>query len=377
MNRSFLRILAASAITVFLISVVSVMVFAAQSSISLLTGGVKTFPQATAFVPKQATAMVSLLANPEKLYGIRQVNLPLNQRQSDRQEWLEWTTSIFSKTGLDYQSDLQSWLGDELTFAITALDFDRNHDNGIQPGYLLVTEANNTQLAAESLQNFYSQQQNLSLEQYKGANVIFQSISKNQIKPDVWANAIVGKFVLFANHPQILKEAINQAQAINLNLQQSDNYQDAIALIEKPHIAVVYLNVPKTSAWLDKLALVTQPHNDQTLSAAVSISSKNLAIETSLPGVTDIVAGKEIYKSLIHNPELKQFFDVLALEDNAYIDLTTKASLSQNKLPLYEVTRLAIKSMFPHLDAISISSNNDENGLNRADILLKLDNYHS
>lgn len=377
MNRSFLRILAASAITVFLISVVTVVGFSTQSSLRLLTGGVKTFPQATAFVPKQAPAMVSLLANPEQLYGIRQVNLPLKQRHGDRTEWLKWTTSIFSNTGLNYQSDLQPWLGDELTFAITALDFDRNHDNGIQPGYLLVTEAKNTQLATASLKNLYSQQHDISLEQYKGANVMAQSLGKNQMKPDVWANAIVGNFVLFANHPQILKEAINQAQAINLNLQQSDNYQDAIALIAKPHIAVIYLDVPKTSAWLDKFAEVTQPHNNQTLSAAFSISNKNLAIETSLPGVTDVELSKKIYKSLIHNPELKQFFDVISLEDNSYIDLTPKASLSPNQLPDYEVSRLAIKSMFPHLDAIAIKTNYDENEPNRAHILLKLDNYHS
>ena len=38
---------------------------------------------------------------------------------------------------------------------------------------------------------------------------------------------MVGDFVLFANSPQIIHEAINQAQAVDLNLEQLDRYQTA------------------------------------------------------------------------------------------------------------------------------------------------------
>ena len=375
MNRSFLKILAVGAIAVFLISVVSLIAIASQSSLTLLRGGVKTFPQATAFVPRQSAAMISLLANPEKLYGIRQVNLPLKKRYSERQEWLQWTRGLFNRIGFDYQADLKPWLGDEITLAITDLDFDRNLDNGIQPGYLLATETKNTQLSQELITNFYAQQKNIATEQYKGAKIISQSGSETTMEPDVWANVVVGKFVLFANHPQILKQAINQAQAINLNLEQSDYYQDAIALIKQPHIGLAYLNVPKTSAWLDKLGVVAQRRDDQKLSVSISISQRNLAVQTSLAGVTDSVASKETYKSLIHNTEWQKYFDSLFLEDTAYIDLTAKPSLSPTQIPQYELARLAIKSMFPHLEAIAIRSNNDENDPSRANILFKLDNH--
>ena len=375
MNRSFLKILAVGAIAIFLISVVSLIAIATQSSIALLGGGVNTFPEATAFVPRQSAAMVSLLANPEKLYGIRQVNLPLNKRYGDRQEWWQWTTSLFNRIGFDYQGDLKPWLGDEITLAITALDFDRNLNNGIQPGYLLAMETKNTQLAQELITNFYAQQKNTAMEQYKGAKIIFQSGSETAIEPDVWANAVVGKFILFANHPQILKQAINQAQAVNLNLEQSDYYQDAIANIKQPHIGLAYINVPRTSAWLDKLDIVAKHNNNQTLTAAVSISQRNLAVQTSLTGVTDSLASIKVYKSLINNIELKQFFDSVFLEDNVYIDLSAPASLSNSQIPRYEVTRLAIKALFPHLEAIAISSNDNENDISNANILFRLDNH--
>lgn len=373
MNRFFLRILAAGAMAVFLISVVSLIVIATQSSISLLGGGVNTFPQATAFVPKQSPAMVSLSANPEKIYGIRQVNLPLNQRHSDRQEWLQWTTSLFNRIGLDYQSDLKPWLGDEITLAITALDFDRNVDNGTQPGYLLVTESKNTQLAQELIRNFYGEQKNTSLEQYKGANIISQSGSKTLKEPDVWANAVVGRFVLFANYPQILKEAINQAQAVNLNLEQSDYYQDAIANIKQPHIGVAYINVPGTSAWLDKLGIVDQHSENQTLSAVISIRYRNLAVQTRLTGVSDSVASNEAYKSLINNSELEEIIDSLPLENKTYMDLTAPTSLLKEQIPRYEVTRLAIKALFPHLEEIAIQNKGNQDNISRTEILFQLD----
>ena len=73
---------------------------------------------------------------------------------------------------------------------------------------------------------------------------------------------MVGDFVLFANYPQIIKEAINQAQAVELNLEQSDNYQTAISQIEQPHIGISYVNVPRTSAWLNKQGNVNQLGKD-------------------------------------------------------------------------------------------------------------------
>ena len=371
MNSSFLRILVGSAAALLLVSIVSLILIASQSSISLLTGGVNTFPQATAFVPKQAPAIVSLLVNPEKLYGIRQVTLPLKNRQSDRQEWQQWTTDLVSRIGLDYQKYLQPWLGDEITLAITALDFDRNLDNGMQPGYLLAAETRNNQLSQKSLSDFYDKQNNVSTERYKGAEIVFPSATKNKNKP-IWASSVVGNFVLFANHPQIIKEAINQAQAVNLNLQQSDDYQKVISSIDRPHIGIAYIDVAKTSAWLNKSVASEKFKDSQILSAFLSISQSNLAVQTALTEVADSVASSEAYKSLINNSELKQIIDSLFVKRNTYIDLVEKTSLLKEQMPLYEVTRLAIKALFHHLKAIAIENQGNRDNVSRAEILFKL-----
>ena len=369
MNRSFIKILTTGAIAFTVLTIFIVMAIASSSSIGLLRG-VNTLPSGTAFVPRQAPAMISLLANPEQLYGIRQVTLPLSKRQSDRQEWQQWTRDNFNKLGLNYQQ-LKPWLG-ELTLAVTALDYDRNLNNGVQPGYLLAAKIKNTQLA-KSLENFRPQKDIVSIDRYKGANIVAYSPSA---KTNIRSSAIVGNFVLFANHPQIIREAINQAQAVNLNLEHSDKYLEAIANITQPRIAIAYIDVPKTLAWSNKSGVVEANDKDvnRTLSAFLSIERKDLVAHTTLSNPADPEAIFKVFQSLLKNSELERVFEYLFLqEDNPnYIDLTAKTS-SATQTPFYEVAKSAIKGLFPHLNAIAVKDKGSENKIGRTEILFKLD----
>ncbi|MGD1921432.1 MAG: DUF3352 domain-containing protein [Pleurocapsa sp.] len=276
--RSFFWTITAGAIIIFLVSMVGLgWIATRRSAVNLLKGGVNTFPSGAVFVPKQAPAMVSLLANPEKINALRQVTLPLKDRKGDRQQWQQWEQDLTAKIGLDYQKDIKPWLGDEITLAITALDLDRTSRNGAQPGYILAAETKNTKLAKECLRDFYSQQDKVDIEQYKGANII--STNKNS---SIWSGVVVGNFVLFANQPRILKEAINQAQAINLSLEQSDYYQAVLNNILQPHIGIGYVDVLSFSAWLDKSAVFVHSNNQETLGMSLSINKSDLAAQTLL-----------------------------------------------------------------------------------------------
>ena len=372
MKRSFFWILITGAITIFLLSIVSLGWIATQSSIALLTGGVNTYPHATVFIPKQAPAVVSLLVNPEKLYGLRQVSLPLKSRRGDRHQWQQWERDLAARIGFDYQKDLKPWLGNEITLAISTLDYDRNPDNGAQSGYILAMETRSTQLAQEQIDNFYAERDNISTEKYKGAKIISQTSSKTAV-PQVWACTVVGNFVLFANQPQILKQAINQAQAIDLNLQQSDYYQEAISKVDRPHIGVAYINILSTSAWLDKSAISNKSSAGQKLSADLAIKKTDLVARTALTQTADL-ANFYADKSWLNNPELRQIISSLNLDrpNSAYIDLK-QTSLLEDRIPLYKVTKLAMRSIFPHLKAIAIENKGDEDGVNRGSILFKLD----
>ena len=271
--RSFFWTLIVGAVTIFLVEVVGLGWIASQSSLNLLKGGVNRFPASAVFFPKQAPAMISLLTNPEKINALRQVSLPLKKRIGDRQEWQQWEKDLFAKIGLDYRRDIKPWLGDEIAIAITTLDYDGNSKNGAQPGYILAAETKNTGLAQESLRDFYGGLDNVKVEQYKGTNIILTAKGGEPVTDktsSVWSGVVVGDFVLFANQPTILKEAINQAQAIDLNLEQSDYYQTVLNNISEPHIGIGYADVLALSAWLDKSAVSTR-YSDRHLGISLSI----------------------------------------------------------------------------------------------------------
>lgn len=289
--RSFFTILATGAIAVFLIAAAGFYWIIAQSPLSLLGGGVETYPQATVFIPKQAPAAISLLVNPEKLDALRQLSVPIGKRRQSRLEWNELKTNLLAQTGLDYSLDIKPWLGEEITLAITSLDYDRNPQNGVQPGYLLATATKDSELAKEFLQISLSQGAiseaiDLVYEQYKGVNIISQRSLSPGVEPSIWANAVVGDFVLFANRPEVLREAINNAQAVDLNLARASYYQTALKSIDLPRIGLAYINLPSASAWLDKAA-VPETADRQTLTVTLSVKRAGVAAETALIGVNN------------------------------------------------------------------------------------------
>ena len=366
--RSFFWTITVSSIAIFLSGIVSLGWIASQSSLGLLTGGVNYFPAGTAFVGKQAPAMVSLLTNPEQLDALRQVTLPLTKRRSDRAQWQQWEQDLVAKIGFDYRQDFKPWLGDEITFAIANLDSDRNSDNGVQPGYILAAKTKNTRLAQEHLREFY-RQHNGKIEPYKGANIISSGKTSS-----IWSGVVLGDFVLFANRSQILKEAIERALAVDLNLQHSDYYQTALSKITQPHIGIGYVDVLRLSAWLDKSTLLGRA-DDRQIAVSLSIRGSNLAAQIALIDEKNPSNNSSVNQSFLDNPEFKQILASLPFnQDNlAYIDIKGKKSLLEDKIPLYKITKLAIQSLFPHLKAIAIQDLGKEDNVRRADILFKLD----
>ena len=239
----------------------------------------------------------------------------------------------------------------------------------------MATQTKNADLAQECLYNFYGDSSDITVEKYKGANIISPKNSS------LWSSVVLGDFVLFANHSPLLKEAINQAQAVDLNLQHSKDYQTALGNIDLPHIGIGYIDVLGLSAWLDEIyndlnaasdsLTVTNYGSKQTLSLALSIEKSDLAAQATLIKPNDAQIGK----SFLDNPQLKQIFNSLDFNhsNSAYIDLQVGKSLLEDRIPLYKVSKLAIRSLFPYLKAIVIQNLERQENFSRADILFKLD----
>ncbi|AFZ47787.1 hypothetical protein Cyast_1831 [Cyanobacterium stanieri PCC 7202] len=277
-----------------LIAVISIITVNQKFNNYLARGGVNNNPEGTIFVSRQSPLMVSLLVNPEKLSAISGV-LPLNGEQKKVFQAVEQLrTKLLNKVQVDDVQELKNWLGDEITLAVTSLDLDKNRDNGAQPGYLLVVKNKDSSLAREFLQNYYAKQAvsteaKLIFDDYQGVNIVYQKPLGDNPTIQRVAAAVIADYVLFANDLSVLKEAINNAQAINLNLEHYQPYQKAIATITKPKVSLAYINIPSTSAWITNQPLPEEDLIEQTLTLSLAVNEKGLIASTALSGV----AGEE------------------------------------------------------------------------------------
>ena len=263
-----------------------------RSALKLLAGGVDTQPSAAVFVPRQAPMMVSLLVNPDRLESLVKLKSPFGKGRQGKQEFNQIKQGLLANFGLDYDQDVKEWLGEEITLAVTALDFDRDPDNGLKPGYLLVATSKDPEQARQFLQASYSKKalagtSDLVFEQYKGINLIYQRPKLPLKENNIGASAVVGEYVLFANHPKVLKDAINNVQAVNLSLQNTA-YQEALNSLVDPRVGVVYLNLPAVSAWVSKQPFQETPEVNQLLTATIAVKPEGLVAQTAVMGLTEI-----------------------------------------------------------------------------------------
>ena len=298
--RSFFYALAAGVVALLLIAAGGFFWLTSQSPLNLLRGEAVANPTAAIFVPKQAPLMASLLVNPDRLEAFRQlVARPLNRRRS-RAELKQLEDSLLANQGIDYQRDIRPWLGDEITLAVTSLDFDRNRQNNAQPGYLLAATVKNPERAREFLQLFYSKQAtagtpDLVFEQYKGVNLIYKrpssseeastSRSKSSQLPETLTSAVVGdRFVVFANHPKVLRDAINNVQVANLSLNDDPVYQQKLESLTEPRIGLGFVNLPALAAWISKQPAPQQDalKGSDTLAIALSLNRLGLLAQSAL-----------------------------------------------------------------------------------------------
>ncbi|MBG1257983.1 DUF3352 domain-containing protein [Nostoc commune] len=274
-QRSFIGFIVAGAIALLVIAIASFYWFFAKNPANLTASTGQ--PNAAIFVSKLSPVMVSLLTNPDRLQALER-----------EEELSKLKTSLFAKSGIDYKQDVQPWLGDEITLAITTLDIDRDLENGQQPGYLLALATKQPEKSREFVELLFSKRAlagaNLAVEQYKGVKLISDN---SQAEKDLLAGAVVGEgFVLFANDPKVLRDAINNVQVPDLNLTSSPEYQKATKQLPKGGLAVAFLNLPIVAKW-QGLELPEQTYDSEIISLA--LNPKGLLAETSFLTSSEIV----------------------------------------------------------------------------------------
>lgn len=298
--RSFFYALTALVLVLLLVGTGGFYWLTSQSPLALLRNGSSPSPTAAMFVSKQAPIMVSVLVNPSRLEAFRQLVAAPGERRQARLELHQLKQSILAETNLDYRRDIQPWVDDEITVAIMSPDFDRNSQNGLQPGYLLAVKTKDANRSRDFIELFWQKQASIGadlvFEQYKGVKLIYSNNLPKNVptppKPDTptrpynsLASAIVGnQFVLFANNPRVLRDAINNVQAANLNLRDSTNYQMALQNMTEPRIALTFVNLPAISVENEQAAA---QRRYQSLVISLGLHPEGLLAEASLIAAPD------------------------------------------------------------------------------------------
>lgn len=276
--RTFFSALSVVVITLLMIGIGCFWGITAGSPLNLIQRGGQPVPASTVFVPAQSPMMLSLLTRPDRLTDVWRLLAAPNLRDEAQNEITRLERTLLAGAQLTYEQDIRPWLGDELTFAITASDFDEDISNGQQPGYLLALSCRNKALAKETLELYWQKQA------IAGARLVFENFLGSQLiyartpvvdGGDSRASAVVAdRFVLFANDPQVLRQALTAAQANSLNLQHDTEYLEALATLPKRRIALAVVNLPKS---LQLLGLAT----DMT-QLTVGIDSDDALIDRAL-----------------------------------------------------------------------------------------------
>jgi hypothetical protein len=284
-RRSFFTVLAATAAVLLVTGLAGFAWLFSHSPLNLLRGVADPNPQAIIFVPSQAPAMASLLVSPDRLEALELALVPPNQRRVQRAEFDAWRDGILGGD-LSYSRDVKPWLGDEITLAMTSLDLDRESSNGRQPGYLMALTTKNSVRSREFLQLFWQQRataQTLQVEPFKGTKIIYGQLKNNQpahdLPPVTLASAVVGdRFVLFANSPKVLREAINNVQAVDLNLGNDPDYQKNVAVLNDRRIGLAYFNWPQLATLTGDLGSGAF----QTMALGLGIDRSGLIAHTAM-----------------------------------------------------------------------------------------------
>ncbi|MFM2061576.1 MAG: hypothetical protein RLZZ507_1246 [Cyanobacteriota bacterium] len=268
-QRSFFGFLVAGVIGLLIIAIAGFYWFFGKSPVNFITS--TSQPGAAIFVSKVSPVMVSFLVNPEGLQSI--------EKQG---EISQLKNSLLAKTNIDFNDDIKPWLNNEITLAVTSQDIDRDPENGLQPGYLMALSTNNATKSREFVELLFSKRTlagtNLEVEQYKGVKLLYDfpeiATSKKIQHPkskiqNSLAGAVVDNFVLFANDIKVVREAINNIQAPNLNLSSSPEYQKAVKELPKNAVAVAFLNLPKVAQW-QGLELTESTYSSQILSLVLN-----------------------------------------------------------------------------------------------------------
>ncbi|MEG4288289.1 DUF3352 domain-containing protein [Microcoleus sp. C2C3] len=371
--RSFFSFLIAGVLALLGLSAGGFYWLTTHTPLNLLAGGPTTTPAAAVFVSKQTPLLASMLVNPDRLEALRQVFASPEERSRSHAEFEQIKKSLLANTGLDYTRDIEPWIGDEITLAVLDIDFDGDSNNGKQSGFLLAVSSKNVDRSQQFLDSYWRKQsrgnKTVQSEIYKGVQINYKqvpiankttspispfnplSLPKTTLPPSFATAAIGGSsdsgtnpsFVLFANSPTVIRDAINNVEAANLNLNNSPNYQKAFGQLTEGRIALAFVNLPQSATEQNPQVSLN------SLAVAVGVNRRGLLAQTALVTSRENTASptlSEPVKALQYIPSASPFAVASTDLRNFWADLSSAVSTNAEVSKLVDRTFADIQQVW-------------------------------
>ena len=184
-------------------------------------------PLAARFVPRNAPLSLHWLVGPEQFGAYARAVAPPRQRREAAAALERLRDGAFAAAGLDYASDLASWLGDQTSLALlTPADAEG------PPGWVLALRSRDSAGARRFLQRFWQVRSlagtDLQISSYRGMGLISGRGALLGQSPQPLATALINDdLVLIASGRGVLEQALDVSQIDELNQAASPALQQA------------------------------------------------------------------------------------------------------------------------------------------------------
>ena len=213
-----------------------------------------TVPLAARFVPRQAPLGLFLLTDGEEPLGYARAVAPPRQRRAASEALAQLRDGTFAAAGLDYPSELASWLGPEIGLALIG----SGQGEGGADGWLLSLRSRDGDGARRFLQRFWQSRSlagtDLQISRYRGMGLISGRGALVGAKTTSIATALIDDdLVLIASGRGVLEQALDVSQIDALNLASSDAFRRGVAdlgrgmalLVARPAALAPWLGIPE------------------------------------------------------------------------------------------------------------------------------------
>ena len=224
-------------------------------------------PPAARFVPRQAPLSLFLFSDAEEPVGYARAVAPPRQRRQAAEAIERLRDGVFATAGLDYRSELASWLAPGIGLAV--LDSPAPGDREEGAGWLLALGSRDDAGARRFLQRFWQTRSlagtDLQVSSYRGMGLISGRGALLGRRPVPLATALVNDdLVLIASGRGVLEQALDVSQIDELNLAAQPRFleglerlgQGAALLVARPAAFESWLGLPLPTATTSRPTLL-------------------------------------------------------------------------------------------------------------------------